>query len=241
MSARANYLSADRPDLQFASKELMRWLSCPSQEDNDKLKRLGRYLIGARRLVCKFPWAQISKRVTVYVDSNHAGCLRTRLSTVGGAMVWGSAFLKCWSKTVGTVCLSSGESELAAVVKGGAEGLGIQAVMRDLGYHVHIVLQSDATAAIGMTKRQGLGRARHLAVADLWIQQRVRARHLGLANIPGKENPADLLTKNLSAEHSRYLMHKVGFQFIEGLAAKAVHRATVDSASGEHGEQYGKD
>ena len=48
LAARANYLGLDRPDITFIAKELMRRLSCPDQSDYKKLKRLARYLVGAR-------------------------------------------------------------------------------------------------------------------------------------------------------------------------------------------------
>ena len=102
IAARSNYLGPDRPDLQFVSKELMRKLGQPNESDEKKLKRMGRYLIGAKRLVCRFPWKKISRDLHVSVDSNHAGCHRTRMSTVGGVILWDGACLKTWSKTVKT-------------------------------------------------------------------------------------------------------------------------------------------
>eukprot|EP00973_Karenia_brevis_P013089 1775879-Karenia_brevis.AAC.1 len=67
-------------------------------------------------------------------------------------------------------------------------------------------MESDATAAIGIAKRQGLGRVRHLAVADLWIQQRVRRRDISISKTPGVDNCSDMLTKGLdvttSTKHS---------------------------------------
>ena len=53
----------------------------------------------------------------------------------------------------------------------------------------------NSTASIGICKRQGLGKVRHLAVQDLWVQQRVRAGDFELYKIPGERNPADLFTK----------------------------------------------
>ena len=44
-AARANYLCLDRPDIGFATKELMRRLSAPTIGDEVALKRLGRYLM----------------------------------------------------------------------------------------------------------------------------------------------------------------------------------------------------
>ena len=94
--------------------------------------------------------------------------------------------------------------------------MGAQSILRDLGHQVELKIESDATAALGMAKRQGLGRVRHLAVADLWLQQKVRDRQFQLSKIAGKENPADALTKVLSADHGRYLLSKLGFVYLTG-------------------------
>ena len=53
LAARANYLSADRPDLMYAVKELCRGMAKPTQWYWRKLKHLGRYLIGHGRTVLK--------------------------------------------------------------------------------------------------------------------------------------------------------------------------------------------
>ena len=75
--------------------------------------------------------------------------------------------MKNWSKTQASVALSSGEAELGALVKGSTEALGMQSVLTDLGEQVELAVRSDATAAIGMVNREGLGKVGHLAVADL--------------------------------------------------------------------------
>ena len=101
------------------------------------------------------------------------------------------------------LALSTAESELAAVVKGTSEGLGIQAALADFGRKVLVEIKSDATAAIGICRRQGLGRIRHLATADLWVQQIVRHKKCTLSKHPGTDNPADMLTKHLPKEAFR--------------------------------------
>ena len=157
LAAVLNFLALDRADLQFTAKELMRRLSAPREVDEARLKRAVRYLLGTPRIVLRIPWHSGSSEVVAYVDSNFAGCPTTRKSTTGGAIMWCGACLKTWSRTQPTIALSSGEAELAAVVAGVAEGLGMLSVLR-----------SDATAAIGITQRKGLGKVRHLATADLW-------------------------------------------------------------------------
>ena len=91
-------------------------------------------------------------------------------STVGRVAMWSGQFVKAWSKTVGVLALSSGKSELAAVVKVATEGMGLQSIQNYFSLCGHVAIKSDATAAIGMVHRLGLGRVRHLAVRDLWVQ-----------------------------------------------------------------------
>ena len=98
----------------------------------------------------------------------------------------GTCCLKHWSKTQSTIALSSGEAELSGIAYGMAQTLGLQSVLRDLGLEMKVRIFSDATAAIGIAKRRGLGRIRHLATADLWIQEKVRSGQVELHKIPGK-------------------------------------------------------
>ena len=116
------------------------------------------------------------------------------------------------------LALSSAESELAAVVRGTTEGMGVQAILKDFGRDVTLHIRSDATAAIGMVKRLGLGRVRHLSVADLWVQQRLRQGGLTLSKWPGTMNPSDLLTKNLGKRDIDRYLEDLSFQPMEGRA-----------------------
>ena len=149
------------------------------------------------------PYECERQRLDVAVDADFAGCRETRRSTCGGCVHWGRALIKAWSKTLATMALSTGESELGALVKGATEGLGVQAILADFALNAKIGLHSDASAAIGITSRRGLGKVRHLAVADLWIQQRVQRGDFEIQKLPGLENPADLMTKILATGEIR--------------------------------------
>ena len=221
LAARLNYYALDRLDLLFPVKELMRKLSRPDEDDLVRLKRVARYLISAPRMVVEFPWAPLAQVLTVYTDADHAGCIRSRKSTSGGVILWGKAMLKVWSRTQTLIALSSGESELAAVTKASAEALGIQSVLKDFGHDVCLEVHSDATAAIGIVKRQGLGRVRHLATADLWLQQRVKAGDLRMFKVPGRDNPSDLMTKHKSSPEIARFLRMVGIRPRDGRSALA--------------------
>ena len=67
--------------------------------------------------------------------------------------------------------------------------------MAEMGWKLPIVVHSDATAAIGIARRKGLGKIRHLDVMDLWLQDKVRAKQVGLKQILGTDQPADIFTK----------------------------------------------
>ena len=51
VAARCNYLAADRLDCQYAAKEICRWMSSPTEGSMAALKKLGRYLVRAKRVV----------------------------------------------------------------------------------------------------------------------------------------------------------------------------------------------
>ena len=119
--------------------------------------------------------------------------------------------------------MSSGEAELAAVVKGATEALGMRAILADFGITVSLSMYSDATAAIGMVRREGLGRVRHLAVADLWIQQRVRSGEIQVSNVLGTENPSDMMTKGLDNVSITKFMQELGMVLAKGRHELAPH------------------
>ena len=176
----------------------------------EALKRIGRYLKGRPRLIQVFRWQRVPRKVTIQVDSDHAGCNPTRKSTSGGAVCVGGGVVKSWSKTQNSIALSSGEAEYYAMVKGAVEALGIQAVAADLGWQMHIRLWVDSSAAKSMASRRGLGKVRHLDVRHLWLQEAVRQQKLEVKKILGTQNPADVLTKPLSVHDINRLMNLAG-------------------------------
>ena len=74
----------------------------------------------------------------------------------------------------------------------------MQSVAKDLGLTWAITIRTDASAAIGVCRRRGLGKIRHLATSDLWIHERLRAGDVVLDKVEGQTNVADILTKHVS-------------------------------------------
>ena len=213
-AARCNYLGLDRPDVVFAAKELCRRMSAPDRASELALQRVKRYLMGSPRLVYSFPWQK-------ECDPDFAGCLATRRSTSGGVALRGAHLIKHWSCTQRAVTLSSAEAELYGVVKATTEALGIQAWGRDLGLEMAVRMHADSAAAIGICRRSGIGRVRHLAVGQLWVQEGLRRGDFTLFKVRGDQNPADVLTKSVSREVLDRHLRTLGLQRTEGRAASA--------------------
>ena len=130
-------------------------------------------------------------------------------------MLWGSHPIKMWSRTQALVSLSSAEAELYAAIKACSETLGFLTLLKDYQIHASGKVMSDANAALGIIKRQGLGRTRHIHTSYLWIQQ-VNERGINFGKVPGSENCADLFTKPLTRESAEHLSELVGMEFPEG-------------------------
>ena len=163
------------------------------------MKRLARYLVNVREVKLYYRWQDEIVDLCTCVDSDWAGCRKTRKSTSGGCMMVGAHLLRSWSSTQPVIAMSSAEAEYYALVEGATRSLGLQSMMRELGLRRSVFLQTDSSAAKSFASQRGLGRMRHIEVKDLWLQEAICRSRLKVVKIRGDENPADIFTKYLSA------------------------------------------
>ena len=215
--ARCNYLAADRYEIAFTTKELCRSMSSPSEEDLVAVKRLCRFLRGLPRLVQRIEFEEFAPTIVkAYVDSDWAGCRKTRKSTSGGVLMLGGTAVRGWSTNQAVIALSSGEAEYYAALKGASQALGFQSMLEDIGLQTTVTLFSDSSAARGIIHRTGLGKLRHLEVGYLWLQAAVARKRLQVRKVNGLENPADLFTKFLTAADMWKHLHCLRMSSEEG-------------------------
>ena len=201
----------------------------PTTADLLRLKRLARYLIKYPRAVFHYPHREPPKKIQVYSDTDWAGCIRTRKSTQGGVVLLGGCCIKSWASTQALISLSSAEAEYYGIVKASSVGLGIQAMLRDMGLDLPIEIFTDASAAKGIASRRGLGKTRHIDVHFLWVQERVARGDIKLTKVWGGENPADLLTKYLNRDKIQKYMQLFNLRYLEGRADSAPVSAVLGS------------
>lgn len=58
----------------------------------------------------------------------------------------------------------------------------------------------DAQATKGVSHRSGLGKARDIETAELWIQDALARQEFDLVKVGGERNPADILAKPVPQE-----------------------------------------
>ena len=216
LAARLNYLGQDRSDLQFASKEVCAGMAKPTVGHLKKLKRAGRYLLGVRAVVWFYgSWQEDGLvQIDVYVDSDWAK-REDRRSTSGGVLAVGGSVVKHWSRVQSSRALSVGEAEFYAAVSGGAEGLGMQSLLDDLGIKSKVKIWSDSDAARGIASRRGLHKLRHIELRMLWIQEAIQRGRISMARVPGEVNVADHLTKPKYWWDYEDLLNKMGGKFVK--------------------------
>ena len=97
----------------------------------------------------------------------------------------------------------------------------MQALATDMGLELGLSLHADSSATIGICRRAGIGRVRHLAVGQLWVQEHLRRGAFTLFKVRGDSNPADLCTKHLDRTTASYLLDLAGITFEDGRAHSA--------------------
>ena len=111
--------------------------------------------------------------------------------------------------------------ELYGAIKAAAEGLGHLSLMKDWGFDMQGKVFADASAALGIISRQGLGKVRHIDTSYLWIQQVNAEKQLSFDKVPGESNIADLMTKDLDSATINKHCASTGLVFREGRSAVA--------------------
>ena len=236
LAARANYLAQDRADIQFAAKECCRGMAAPNRGHLKAIRRLARYMISVPRVVWVFRPQARPESLSVYSDSDWAGCRRTARSTSGGVIMLGSHCIRAYSVTQKFVTLSSGEAELMALVKATSEGIGLTQLAESWGIQLQANVFVDSSAALAVTHRKGCGKLRHVRIGHLWVQELAEEGTVAFSKVRGTQNPADLLTKHLPAGTRERLLPMIAQQAREGQAVSRL-RLSCFRAIRPHGVQ----
>ena len=120
--------------------------------------------------------------------------------------------LHAHSRTQVQIGLSSPESEFYGCCGAAAELLYYKGLLNFLGYATKGRLMMDASSAIAIATRSGVGSVRHLATRYLWVQREVENQSFSVEKVAGQRNPADLGTKHVDVKVLEFCRDFVGLK-----------------------------
>ena len=121
---------------------------------------------------------------------------------------------RVWTKKQQVVSLSTAESDLYAAVKIASEGLRTQSVAKGLAIARGLNLHLDASAMMCLFNRRGLGKAKHVDMQNLWMQEASNPKRFVAKKVGTNVDTADLMTKPLLGPKIEQLMKIMGFKFV---------------------------
>nr|GFA91708.1 retrovirus-related Pol polyprotein from transposon TNT 1-94 [Tanacetum cinerariifolium] len=126
------YLTASRPDIQFAICMCARYQAWPTKKRVHAVKRIFRYLRGIVHRGLWYP-KDSSIALKAFADADHAGCQDTRRSTSGSVQFLRERLISWLSKRQKSAAISSMEAEYIALSGCCAQILWMRSHFSDYG------------------------------------------------------------------------------------------------------------
>ena len=235
-------MAQDLPHLLFAVGKASRFMKTPIVGSWRRVKRIGRFLLGARRVV-QVMRGDGNFKIEVYAHSDWAGDAVHRKSVTSVHVYWNRVLVRATSNTQRTCALSSGEAEFSALVRATSTAFGMVSVCRGLGLDpVAPSVFTDSAAAKGLACRRGVGTIRHLSTALLWIQAAGADNKVAFLTVRGDVNRADLGTKPLAGPKMWELVTSAGFRQWSGrheLSLRSQVTSAADADDAAQDDLYG--
>ena len=192
-----------RPDLAYSVGKLASFSSNPSPHHIRALDRVLHYLSCTSFHHLDWWPQEESIEPHGYTDADHAGDSSDRKS-VGGYVfrVGGTAF--SWSsKKQTTTATSTTEAEYIALFNGSQQAAWIYQFYKQIGFPLDnpIEIYCDSQSALQVAKGEESHRkVKHIDVDYHSIRERVKLGQTTLIWVKSANNPADILTKSISAD-----------------------------------------
>ncbi|GKA10047.1 retrovirus-related pol polyprotein from transposon TNT 1-94 [Tanacetum coccineum] len=178
------YLTASRPDLQFAICMCARYQARPTEKHLNAVKRIFRYLKGTVNRGLWYP-KDSSIALTAFADADHAGCQDTRRSTSG--------------------------TEYIALSGCCAQILWMRSQLTDYGFGFNkIPMYCDNKSAIALCcNNVQHSRSKHIDIRFHFIKEHVENGVIELYFVNTEYQLADIFTKALGQERIEFLINKL--------------------------------
>jgi hypothetical protein len=210
------YLTNTRPDIAYATQQLIQFLHKPIVTHYNAAFRVIRYLKtspGRGLLLSRHSDIQLLG----FSDADWAGCIDTRRSTSWFCFFLGTSLISWKAKKQATISRSSSEVEYRAFSSGTCELIWLLFLLGDL--HVECckppVLYCDRQSAIHISSNLVYHeRTKHLEIDCHLVREKLQQGLLRLLPVSTEDQLADCLTKALPAPKFNGFIHKLGLKDI---------------------------
>ncbi|WVZ63945.1 hypothetical protein U9M48_013535 [Paspalum notatum var. saurae] len=186
------YLTATRPDIQFAVCLCARYQASPRTSDRQAVKRIFRYLKFTPELGI---WYSSGSSLSLrgFSDADHAGCRIDRKSTSGTCQLLGTSLVSWSSRKQASVSLVQAAASCCSQL------LWMKATLSDFGFKFgKIPFLVDSTSAISVAKNPVLhSRTKHIDVRFHFLRDHYEKGDIDLIHIVFANQLADIFTKPL--------------------------------------------
>jgi hypothetical protein len=201
-----------RVDLITANTFLVTRVGKATEEDWEKLMRVGRYLNGTKRMGIRYSFhfgsvielfASIDASFAIHQDGKSQSAI---VICVGN----GPVFVRCHKQKI--VTKSSHEAELVSASDGGSQVIWSRDFVIGQGYDLPptVIYQDNMGTIASIKKGKAASTAsRHVHVRYFWMKDRIDSGEINVEYMPTDEMIADMLTKPLQGEKFRMLRAKL--------------------------------
>jgi histone deacetylase 1/2 len=206
------YLTHTRPDIAFSVNKLSQYMSSPTIDHWQGIKRILRYLQGTINY-CLHIKPSTDLDITGFSDADWATSVDDRKSVAGQCVFLGETLISWSSRKQKVVSRSSTESEYRALADLAAEIAWIRSLLTELKLPLprKPVLWCDNFSAKALASNPVLhARSKHIEIDVHYIRDQVLQNEVVVAYVPTTDQIADCLTKPLSHTRFSQLRDKLG-------------------------------
>ncbi|GJT08207.1 retrovirus-related pol polyprotein from transposon TNT 1-94 [Tanacetum coccineum] len=204
------YLTANRPDIAFATFVFARYQARPMVKHLKEVKKIFRYLRQCYNMGLWYP-KDSGFELIAYSDADHAGCKDDCKSTSGGLQFLGGKLVSWSSKKQDCTAISTVEAEYVSLSACCAQVIWMRTQLLDYGYKYNrIPMYCDSKSAIAISCNPVQhSKTKHIHIRYHFIKEHVEKGTVELYFVGTEYQLADLFTKALLKERFEYLVHRI--------------------------------
>jgi histone deacetylase 1/2 len=206
------YLTNTRPDIAFSVNKLSQYMSSPTTDHWQGIKRIMRYLQGTQNYCLHIKPSTVLD-IIGFSDADWATSIDDRKSIGGQCVFLGETLISWSSRKQRVVSRSSTESEYRALADLAAEIAWVRSLLNELKLPLprKPILWCDNLSAKALASNPVMhARSKHIEIDVHYIRDQVLQDQIEIAYVPTADQIADCLTKPLTHSRFHFLRDKLG-------------------------------